>query len=251
MGRCETHGLAVGPDGRCVLCKRAEAPVSVPASDAPSPPPELIVISPATLATAALGIVALVVAGVVGWHMLAARSAGASSPERTADDGPSVVMAAPVRSAADHPHEHLEPPAHARWGETADSLPSAPPPAVGVRAVTPPNEGAPAPAAVRTPSPEEQAQALEAARRRVDIIMYSTDWCPHCKEARAYMRSHGIIFVERDVEKDSGAERRQMEINPKGGVPTFEVDDEVLVGFSPAALEHTIDEAARKRLARR
>ena len=36
--------------------------------------------------------------------------------------------------------------------------------------------------------------------------------------------------------------------NPRGTIPTFLIDDEVVVGFSPAAIQRAIDRAAAKRL---
>ncbi|HEY6463601.1 MAG TPA: glutaredoxin domain-containing protein, partial [Polyangiaceae bacterium] len=37
------------------------------------------------------------------------------------------------------------------------------------------------------------------------IIIYGAEWCGACHEAARYLRSKGIAYVEKDVEKDSGA----------------------------------------------
>ncbi|MCZ7679321.1 MAG: glutaredoxin family protein [Sandaracinaceae bacterium] len=95
---------------------------------------------------------------------------------------------------------------------------------------------------------EPDPYALRAARRRVRITMYSTSWCGYCRRARAYMDAEGIAYVEHDVEADARAAQRLRSLNPRGSVPTFEIDGETRIGFSPRNLEIAIDEAARRHL---
>jgi glutaredoxin len=89
--------------------------------------------------------------------------------------------------------------------------------------------------------------SLMAARRNVDITMYSTSWCGVCARARRYMSAQNIPFTELDVEHDASAHARAAILNPRGSVPTIAIDNEVLVGFSAGSLEDGIDRAARKR----
>lgn len=39
------------------------------------------------------------------------------------------------------------------------------------------------------------------------VVMYATDWCGYCEEARRYFRDNGIPYVELDIEKDRSARR--------------------------------------------
>jgi glutaredoxin len=39
------------------------------------------------------------------------------------------------------------------------------------------------------------------------VVMYATDWCGYCKEARKYFAANGIDYVEFDIEKDRSAKR--------------------------------------------
>jgi glutaredoxin len=122
-------------------------------------------------------------------------------------------------------------------------------------------EAAAAPAAP-APSPVANTRALERVRResaarelatmreRVNVTVYSTSWCPACRQLRSYLAQHGIRATEYDVERNRGASVRQRQLNPRGSVPTVEVDDQVLVGFSPESLEDALDRAARARLER-
>jgi glutaredoxin-like YruB-family protein len=86
---------------------------------------------------------------------------------------------------------------------------------------------------------------LDAARRRVPVVMYSTDWCGVCSRARKYFEQKDISFVEHDVDRDPQARAEYLLLNPRRSVPTIKVGDEVIVGFSPQAVEQALDSAAR------
>lgn len=68
------------------------------------------------------------------------------------------------------------------------------------------------------------------------VVLYKTDWCGVCKVAAEFMRKEHIPFVERDVEKDPGAQqevackalRAKARVN---GVPVLDVAGELLLGF--------------------
>jgi glutaredoxin len=220
QGRCETHDLAVGPDGRCVLCRRT------------APPPELIVV-PRWIVVAA-GVVLLAGAVVVASILSVEGDASSFAPERAVA---TPVAAAPAEGPpARRPH---------RWE------------------VSPPEEESPtieANALVAEPvDPSELEadveagridEAMRAARRRVSVTMYSTSWCPHCQRARDYLRSRGIGFIEHDVDQSDSAKRRMRQINPAGGVPTIQIDDELMVGFSESGFEARMARAADQRARR-
>lgn len=94
---------------------------------------------------------------------------------------------------------------------------------------------------------DHDKRALQRARDRVTIRVYSTSWCPACKSARAYMQARGIRFQEFDTELSPTAAAMRDRLNPRRSVPTIDIDGEVMVGFSAERLEHLIDQAARKR----
>lgn len=100
----------------------------------------------------------------------------------------------------------------------------------------------------REPKPAPDPKALERARKRVEIRMYSTTWCPACKSARSYMKDHGIAYRELDIDESPSAKATCRRLNPKGSVPTIDVEGEVMVGFSPGHLERLIDDAAQKHV---
>jgi glutaredoxin len=92
-----------------------------------------------------------------------------------------------------------------------------------------------------------EGRALSAARRNVSITMYSTEWCGACKAARSYMDREQIAYVEHDIDRDPAARERARKLNPRGSVPTIDVDGSVMIGFSARTLESKIDASARQR----
>jgi glutaredoxin 3 len=95
-----------------------------------------------------------------------------------------------------------------------------------------------------------RAQQLSDARERAKVVLYQTERCPHCSEAHAYFVAHGIHAEERDIDKDPQARARHRKLNPRGSLPTIEVDGQVLAGFDAARLERALDRAGRARLRR-
>jgi len=101
----------------------------------------------------------------------------------------------------------------------------------------------------RSPGPREPSDwEVAASRKRVPVVMYSTAWCGVCKRARAYFQEKGIEFQELDVDEDPQARADYEMLNPRRSVPTMKIGDEVVVGFSAAAVERALDAAARRRL---
>jgi glutaredoxin len=115
----------------------------------------------------------------------------------------------------------------------------------------------PAPKPLQTAAPERPRKpTLERERERdeprpaergVVVVMYSTSWCPSCVAARRYMDQKGIAYVEHDIDESPPARAAMQRLNPRGSVPTIDVDGEVLVGFGPQHLEYALEKAARRR----
>ena len=70
-----------------------------------------------------------------------------------------------------------------------------------------------------------------------DVVMYCTPWCPGCSKARAFLREHGIDFVEINVARDRAAASRLRQYT--GGfetTPTFKVKGEIIVDWKKEKL---------------
>lgn len=70
------------------------------------------------------------------------------------------------------------------------------------------------------------------------VVMYATSWCPYCARARAFFRTHGIQYIERDVEKDEAAREDFRRFG--GGVPLITVGEELVRGFDERALRRAL-----------
>ena len=56
----------------------------------------------------------------------------------------------------------------------------------------------------------------------VPVVMYSTQWCPYCRKARAYFERHKIAYVEYDIEASAQNRVRYQTLNGRG-VPLSEL----------------------------
>lgn len=78
------------------------------------------------------------------------------------------------------------------------------------------------------------------------IVVYKASWCGVCRSAAAYLRSRHVPFVEKDVEKDRGANEEMMrKAHAKGlrphGVPVIDFQGEIMLGFDKPRLSALID----------
>jgi len=106
---------------------------------------------------------------------------------------------------------------------------------------------APAPGAPQGPSGADDGAQKPSTRPAV--IIYGAEWCGACHDAARYLRSKGIAFVEKDVEKDPGAAREMQQKLAhnglhSGSIPVLDVRGRVMVGFNP----HEVDDALGQAL---
>jgi glutaredoxin len=87
----------------------------------------------------------------------------------------------------------------------------------------------------------------DASPSDVNVLMYTASWCDVCKRAEAFMTRRGIPFEERDVTASTVWDQELHQLNPGGGVPTFDVDGNVMVGFDPRWLLVNIRRAVLKK----
>jgi alkyl hydroperoxide reductase subunit F len=62
------------------------------------------------------------------------------------------------------------------------------------------------------------------------IEVYSKDWCPYCKKAKAFLKSKGLKFEEIDIEKENNYEVMQERTGNKT-VPQIIINDQSLGGY--------------------
>jgi glutaredoxin len=96
-----------------------------------------------------------------------------------------------------------------------------------------------------TPNSESGNAPTAAAEERTEphnitVELYTTSWCPYCKDARKFFLSRGISFSEYDIEKDEEAARRKNELDGGRGVPFVVICDQKIRGFSTIAYERAL-----------
>ena len=98
-----------------------------------------------------------------------------------------------------------------------------------------------------SPPSTDTATSKHAASASV-VIIYGAEWCSACHEAARYLRSKGIPYVEKDVEKDPDAAREMQQKLAKnrqreGSIPVIDVRGKVMVGFNPAEIDAALGQA--------
>jgi glutaredoxin len=221
--RCSIHDLACGPDGRCVVCKR-----------------ELVGASTRRV-WVGLGALALAMGAAVGYRALAPRTAPMTADRAavTAATEPIKATASPVAAPFAFPLRR------------ADQLPLYQPVASAAHPpASPPLSASPSEPDVQ-PEVRGPAAAATVSLRDVHVVVYTTGWCSVCKRAKAWMARQGIPYEERDIDRSSEYAQRMRALNPRGSIPTFDVEGDVMVGFSENALATMMQNAARRQAARR
>lgn len=58
----------------------------------------------------------------------------------------------------------------------------------------------------------------------MDLIVYSSNWCPDCREAKRFLARHNIPFREIDIEKTPGAAEEIIQRTGKRAIPQFVIN---------------------------
>lgn len=74
-----------------------------------------------------------------------------------------------------------------------------------------------------------------ASMHEEQVVLYATEWCGYCRQARNLMDQHNISFYEYDIEK-SDVGRQQYEKLGGNGVPVLLIGSNVLKGYNPSKI---------------
>ncbi|AKL94112.1 glutaredoxin [Clostridium aceticum] len=72
-----------------------------------------------------------------------------------------------------------------------------------------------------------------------EVVVFTSNTCPHCVTAKEYFNEKGISFTERNVQTDTEARKELMK---KGimAVPVVMIDGEAVVGFDQNKIEELL-----------
>ncbi len=69
-----------------------------------------------------------------------------------------------------------------------------------------------------------------AANNHTQVVMYSTDWCGYCKQARSLFRSADVEYQEYNIEKSAEGLKQYQALGGRG-VPLIIINGKILRGF--------------------
>jgi glutaredoxin len=84
-------------------------------------------------------------------------------------------------------------------------------------------------AGIAVPPPSASGEKTAATPKKV--VMYSTQRCGYCKQARAYFKKAGIAYRDYDIDESEAARRYYDSVGGRG-VPLIFVGDSRMDGFS-------------------
>ncbi|KNF09808.1 glutaredoxin [Gottschalkia purinilytica] len=73
-----------------------------------------------------------------------------------------------------------------------------------------------------------------------NVVIYTSNTCPHCVTAKEYLKEKGVEYTERNVQTDPEARK---ELIKKGymGVPVIVVGEEEISGFNKSKLDELLE----------
>ena len=112
------------------------------------------------------------------------------------------------------------------------------------------------PAVGGEPSPDQTLIKTHPPLHREypSIVIYTLSTCPHCRDAKEYMKGNHIPFTNREVDTDDTAMAELMKVydamgvpEEKRGVPLFIIGGKIkLEGFNKERFETALKEAKQK-----
>lgn len=68
------------------------------------------------------------------------------------------------------------------------------------------------------------------------IIIYTTTTCPYCHQAKEYLDSKEIKYIDEDVSDPKNAQK-MIDKSGQMGVPVLDIEGKIIVGFDKAAID--------------
>ena len=58
----------------------------------------------------------------------------------------------------------------------------------------------------------------------MELIVYSSNWCPDCRVAKRFLAKHNIPYKEIDIDETPGAAQQIIACTGKRAIPQFVID---------------------------
>jgi glutaredoxin len=122
-----------------------------------------------------------------------------------------------------------------------------------IAAATPTATATATPTFPALPTPSATAPSADDRRAMLaslHIVVYTTQWCPHCKRAKAWMDANSIPYDEKDIDRSRENEAELRALTGRASIPVFQIDGQVTQGFSEGAVLASISRAAARKMGR-
>jgi glutaredoxin 3 len=63
------------------------------------------------------------------------------------------------------------------------------------------------------------------------VTVYSATWCAFCHAAKDYFDKLGVVYEDKDVEKDPKYAEESVTKSSQMGIPVIDIDGTIIVGF--------------------
>ena len=85
-------------------------------------------------------------------------------------------------------------------------------------------------------SAKARNQHKQGASKSSLVEIYTASFCPHCQDAKIYMQMNKIKFIEHNLERSKGAEKKFLAMGGKK-IPLLVIKGTILRSWNQAAFE--------------
>ena len=79
-----------------------------------------------------------------------------------------------------------------------------------------------------------------------DVTIYTTNYCPYCRQAEKFLHDKGVPFKQVDVTEDDAMRAKLVELTGQRTVPQIFIGEESIGGYSDMMKLHTKGELDSK-----
>jgi glutaredoxin-like YruB-family protein len=72
------------------------------------------------------------------------------------------------------------------------------------------------------------------------VKIYSTPTCPFCIRTKEFLKENNVLFEDADVSTNEEAAREMIEKSGQMGVPVFDIDGQIIVGFDKEKIKNAL-----------
>ncbi len=83
----------------------------------------------------------------------------------------------------------------------------------------------------------------KATSGKPEVVLYVTEWCPYCSQAREYMTAEGVPHRVVDIEASAEGQAEYRAMGGTGGIPLVAVGTETIEGWSADWARERLDAA--------